>query len=132
MKAKALGLLCVLLLWGPSTVAQEGHPLSGSWYGDFGSTRTKRNDIVVVLSWDTTHITGIVNPGPAAARLKVVTLDSKRWTVHFEVEAKNPASGKMETFIAEGQLDDLGSPHRTIAGTWVCGDTKGDFKIRRE
>jgi hypothetical protein len=33
---------------------------------------------------------------------------------------------------AEGKLEDLGSYHRTLKGTWQMGAAKGDFHLTRD
>ena len=33
-------------------IAQEGHPLKGSWVGTWGPSKLHDNDLLVVLSWD--------------------------------------------------------------------------------
>lgn len=62
-------------------VAQEGHPLKGTWYGDFGSTPAgPRRDLTVVMNWDGTTISGTVNPGKTAVPIKTATLIVKPGT----------------------------------------------------
>jgi hypothetical protein len=112
-------------------LAQEGHPLVGTWYGDWGPTPTERTQITVVMSWDGKKISGIIDPGPDAIPLKAVTLDSTTWTVHLEAEAKD-RSGKPISIIADGKLENIGSYSRTLTGTWLHGATKADFKIKRD
>jgi hypothetical protein len=58
--------------------AQEGHPLKGSWLGDWGPNKTQRTQVVVVLDWDGKNITGTINPGPDAIPLSKATLELKR------------------------------------------------------
>ena len=137
-------------------IAQEGHPLTGTWYGDFGATAAQRNDLTVVMKWDGANTTGIVNPGPNVVPLKVARLDVKLGTpgqrgtpaqggnpaqpaiaptpptfsVHFEVDAKNK-TGAMDHFVFDGQLENPVAGNRTIVGTWTCGNTRGDFRLRR-
>jgi hypothetical protein len=36
--------------------AQEGHPLTGTWHGDWGPRPTHRNDVTLVLDWDGKNI----------------------------------------------------------------------------
>jgi len=55
--------------------AQEGHPLTGMWHGDWGPTPTHRNDVTLVLDWDGKDISGLVNPGPDSIKLSKATLD---------------------------------------------------------
>jgi hypothetical protein len=130
--------------------AQEGHPLTGTWYGDFGMTAGQRNDLTVVMKWDGTNVNGMVNPGPAMVPIKTARLDVKLGTpgqrgqngqpgipatpstflVHFEVDAKNKAGG-MDHFIFDGKIENPVAGNRSIVGTWTCGNTKGDFRLRR-
>jgi hypothetical protein len=106
-------------------IAQEGHPLSGTWSGDWGTAAT-RTHVTVVLNWDGKAVTGTINPGPNAVPIAAVTMDVTKWTVHFEADSK---TGHI---VADGQLDDIGSYHRRITGTWTQGSTKGDFKLTRD
>jgi hypothetical protein len=50
--------------------------------------------------------------------------------VHFEVDAKSK-SGAMDHFVFDGKLENPVAGNRTIVGTWTCGSTKGDFRLRR-
>jgi len=48
-------------------IAQEGHPLVGTWYGDWGATgaaRQERHDVTIVMTWDGKTIGGTIDPGP--------------------------------------------------------------------
>ena len=119
---------CVLML---PLFAQEGHPLTGTWYGDWGPTPTHRNQITVVMSWDGKNVTGIINPGPDVIPIKVATLDSTKWTVRIEADAKDQ-SGNPVHFIIDGKIEDVTNPRRSIVGTWNHGAQKGDFKIVRD
>ena len=133
MRLKVIGLL-FLLAGAAATLsifAQEGHPLTGTWYGDWGPTPTHRNQITVVMSWDGKNVTGIINPGPDVIPIKVATLDSTKWTVHLEADAKDQ-KGLPVHFVADGKLANIGSYNRTITGSWNHGTTKGDFKLRRD
>jgi hypothetical protein len=110
--------------------AQEGHPLSGTWAGDWGAG-AQRTHVTVVMNWDGKAVTGTINPGPDAIPIGGVMLDVANWTVRIEADGKD-ASGKATHITAEGQLDDLGSYHRRITGSWTQGTTKGDFKLTRD
>jgi hypothetical protein len=123
--------ICLIFVLAVSAAAQEGHPLVGTWYGDWGPSKTDRNDVTVVMSWDGKNITGVINPGPDAVPIKVATLDSSKWTVHLEADAKDK-SGNLVHFVVDGKLENLGSPNRTLSGTWNHGTVKGDFKITRD
>jgi hypothetical protein len=123
--------LLVVLALTTSAIAQEGHPLTGTWYGDFGMNAAKRNDLTVIMNWDGKAVSGIINPGPDTQKIKVATLDSTKWTVHIEVDAKNK-TGAIDHFVFDGALKNVVAGNRTITGTWTCGTTKGDFKISRD
>jgi hypothetical protein len=55
-------LFIACLSAAPWVSAQEGHPLTGSWFGDWGPSRTDRNPLLIVMGWDG-RITGMINPG---------------------------------------------------------------------
>ena len=57
-----LALSITALLAAP-VVAQEGHPLKGSWIGTWSTNHNQGNDVVLVLNWDGKAITGMINPG---------------------------------------------------------------------
>jgi hypothetical protein len=133
MRAKFARLICLVAVLGltVSAIAQEGHPLSGTWYGEFGPSKDKRYDLTVILNWDGKAASGMINPGPSPIQIKTATLDSSKWMVHFEADAKNKAGG-MDHFVFDGKMADVVSYNRTITGTWTCGATKGDFRIQRD
>ncbi|PYS43589.1 MAG: hypothetical protein DMG14_00455 [Acidobacteria bacterium] len=124
-------LLSVFLL----LFLQEGHPLTGTWHGDWGPTPTHRNDVTLVLDWDGKNITGLINPGPESIKLSKATMepssDPKGWKVHFEADAKDH-DGKPVHFVIDGSIENLTSIRRSIVGTWSHGDMKGDFKLTRD
>ncbi len=112
-------------------LAQEGHPLTGTWSGDWGPTAAQRNHLTIVMNWDGKNVTGMINPGPDAIPLGSVFLDVTKWTIRIEADTKDP-SGSPAHITAEGKLDDIGSYHRKITGTWRQGTAKGDFRITRD
>jgi hypothetical protein len=112
-------------------VAQEGHPLTGTWSGDWGPTTAQRSHITLVMNWDGKNISGILNPGPDAVQIPSIFLDVTNWTVRIEADAKDP-SGSPVHIAAEGKIDDLASYHRRITGTWRQGNARGDFRITRD
>ena len=121
MRTRTLVLAVACVLVTALTRAQEGHPLTGTWAGDWGSA-VQRTHITMVMNWDGKAVTGLINPGPDAIPLSVVSVDWATWTVR--IEAKGVA--------AEGRLEDIGSNHRRIAGTWNQGGTKGAFTLTRD
>jgi hypothetical protein len=113
--------------------AQEGYPLTGVWYGDYGPNAKDRTQVTIIMNWDGKAVSGQINPGPDAIPLKTVTLDSQKgWTVHIEAEGKDE-KGKAIRYVADGKLENIGSYNRTISGTWNDGSSaKNDFKLKRD
>jgi hypothetical protein len=123
---------CLVVSFAAAVLAQEGHPLVGSWYGDWGPTPQARHDVTVVMTWNGNAIGGTIDPGPDAVPFKSATLDSSTWTLH--IEAERPAKGATAAvrYVIDGKLTNLGSYNRTLSGTWTEGATKGDFKLTRD
>jgi hypothetical protein len=134
--AACAGLIVVVLALVPA-VAQEGHPLAGTWYGDYGPAKQK-TDVTVIMKWDGKVVSGTINPGPAAKPLTSAVLnitpgkpaaegrDSTTGTppvfnVRFEVDGM--------TF--EGAIQNPVAGNRRITGTWTRGAERGTFEIRR-
>ena len=130
-RALIAGCLVTCLVFIASASAQEGHPLSGTWGGDWGPNATTRNHVTLVLNWDGKNVTGSMNPGPDSITLASVYLDVSNWTVRFEADAKDN-TGKPVHIAAEGKLDDISSYHRKITGSWTQGTTRGDFRLTRD
>ena len=130
---RRLGVVATLVCLAAVVIAQEGYPLVGTWYGDWGgATRQERHDVTITMTWDGKMIGGIIDPGPDAVPFKTATLDSSAWTVH--IEAERPAKGAAPAvhYVIDGKLANLGSYNRTLTGTWTSGTTKGDFKLTRD
>jgi hypothetical protein len=125
-------LVLVIGLSGLGVSAQEGHPLTGTWAGDWGAAdATRRTHLTVVMNWDGKTITGLINPGPAAIPLSSVRVNWATWTVRIDASAKD-ASGAPLSIVAEGRLEDVGSARRHMVGTWTQGDMVGQFRLTRE
>ena len=62
---RLMSVLAALLVAAPA-LAQFGHPLKGTWSGDWGTTKENRTHVVLELNWDGKAITGNINPGPKA------------------------------------------------------------------
>ena len=112
------------LLFASAAFAQFGHPLKGSWSGDWGASAANRTHVVLDIGWDGKTLTSSLNPGANAVPLKT-TLDPSTWTVHFE------GDGKDGHIVIDGKIENLGSAARVITGTWAEGSKKGTFKVTR-
>ncbi len=117
------------LLLAPA-IAQEGHPLTGTWHGTWGPSGNK-TDVTMVLTWDGKNIAGLVNPGPDSLKLQQATLDPSQWAVHFELDMKDK-SGSMNHVVVDGKIDDVTLIRRSIIGTWKQGNMQYEFKLTRD
>ena len=126
MRRRSILWLGVLAL-GVSAWAQEGHPLTGSWHGEWHPSADQKIPIFIYMKWNSKTVEGTINPGRNAVPLKVADLNASNWTVHFEAETKD-----QKHIVIDGKLDNIGSYNRTITGTWSEGPMKGDFKLTRD
>ena len=78
MRVTRLVLACLMVfgLIAGLALAQEGHPLKGSWLGDYGPNKTTRTQVFLVMDWTGTPpaITGTINPGTDNIPIKNATL----------------------------------------------------------
>jgi hypothetical protein len=128
--AVALVLSALALAGGP-VVAQEGHPLKGSWIGTWAGNTVHGNDLFMVLDWNGKAITGTINPGQDNIVIKTATLNPDGWVFHFEAEGKDKA-GAVVTYTVDGKIENLAMHNRSITGTWKSQRGSGAFKITRQ
>ena len=122
-----LTLMAAALTLATPALAQFGHPLKGTWIGEWGPNK---EHVVVEIKVVGNTITGSINPGANGIPLKVATFDPPRLTIHFEAEGKDRA-GNPVRFVIDGKVENIGAYARFITGTWSQGAVKGDFKITR-
>ena len=80
---------------------------------------------LIVLEWNTTTLSGIINPGdPDEAPIRVGTLDSTKWTVHLEADSKDERGNPSRSSLT-GNSKNIGSHNRTLTGTLTRGNIKG-------
>jgi hypothetical protein len=144
---RALILFAAAMALAVAATAQEGHPLSGTWYGDYG-TGNQKNDLTVIMKWDGSNITGTVNPGPASSPLAAAALDITPgkvaaqgqnsttgtppvFKVRFEVDLPAAGGAKQRTTF-EGTLQNPVAGNRRLTGTWTRGTERGTFQLRRQ
>jgi hypothetical protein len=126
---RVLVLALVLLVPGLS-FAQFGHPLKGSWSGQWGPAASP-NRLLLQIDWDGKALTGMVNPGAGGATIRNVSIDYTNpaaWKVKLQAEGKD-ATGKPVAIAADGTLENIGAYKRVFHGTWTQGGQKGDFTL---
>jgi hypothetical protein len=131
MKRLVFAVLAVCLVAVPA-IAQEGHPLKGSWLGTWAGNKTLGNDVLIVMTWDGKNITGTINPGTDNIPIKSATLTPEGWLVHIEADGKDKA-GSAVSYTIDGKIENLPLANRVVNGTWK--DNKGGtgaFKIGRQ
>ena len=139
-------LIAAAMALGAPAGAQEGHPLAGTWYGDYG-TGSQKHDLTVILKWDGRNVTGTINPGPNASPIRSAVMDitpgkpapegqnsttgiPPTFHVRFDVDLPDAAGGK-ERVLFEGTIENPVAGNRSITGTWTRGTERGTFQIRR-
>ena len=127
MKLKLASVLSLLISLALVLPAFAQDPISGTWTGDWGPSKSDRNQVTVQFKYDGKTLSGTVNPGEKAVQLVKSTYDPKTGTVHMEADAKNEMGSGMVHFIIDGKLD-----KNTMTGTWNHGNVKGDFKITKK
>jgi hypothetical protein len=122
--------------------AQYGFPLKGSWSGDWGTSVSNRERVLLDFDWvdcpDNCRVVGTLNPGPDSAPLTNIAVSFPEtvanaddpWIIHFEANTKD-ASGATVRVIVDGRMDNLGAFKRRITGAWQQGNRKGEFHVIR-
>jgi len=128
-----LRLVCLLGLTGMSSLclAQEGHPLSGTWLGDWGTQESSQHFLTLIMEWDGTAISGQANPGPNTTSIGQITLHSADWSVSIDMPMKDD-NGTQIQFKGQGKLENLGAQTRTLNGTWEANGESGTFTLTRQ
>ena len=115
--------LCLALALGmlSSVFAQEGHPIKGSWIGEWQGNALGES-LLMVMNWDGDAITGIINPGTDNIEIDTASLNADEGTVHIDADG----------YVLEGTFARLELPNRSITGTWSNGGNTGSFEIVRQ
>jgi hypothetical protein len=132
-----LVVVAVATLIATRASGQEGHPLQGTWYGEY-TTGKQATDITVIMKWDGKSITGLINPGPGSKPLASVVMDI--------IPGKPAPQGQQSTsgippvfkvrfdvdgMTFEGTLKNPVAGNRQLTGTWKRANQSGTFQIRR-
>ena len=131
-------IVAAALSLGGSAVAQEGHPLVGTWYGQYTPAGKQATDITVIMKWDGRNVSGSINPGPNSKPLTSAVLDITPGKP--AAQGQGSTSGTPPVFKArfevdgmtfEGTIKNPGAGNRLMTGTWKRGAESGTFSIRR-
>jgi hypothetical protein len=133
MMNKLITTAAAVLLFGllGAVSAQEGHPLKGSWLGEWAGNSVHGDNILLILDWDGKAITGMINPGTDNIPLGRASLEPEGWVVKLEAEGKDK-DGSAVRYVIEGKLENLELPNRSINGTWSSNKGRGTFTASRQ
>ena len=140
-----LGVLTACLVLAIPAFAQFGHPLKGSWSGEWRENAGTEHRILLEFNWEGKYgvnpeggvLTGTLNPGPDAAPMKNIKLTPPQggvpnadapWELHFEAETKD-ANGNTVKVVVDAFLENLGAYKRILHGSWQQGNRKGPFRV---
>lgn len=101
---------------------QEGHPLKGSWIGEWSGNEAQGDFVLLVMNWDGKNVTGVINPGTDDYVIDKVVLNPTDWSVTI-------TSGDYEL---KGTIHELELPSRSIVGTWKNKNRSGKLEISRQ
>ena len=131
-----IAVAAALFITGRAT-AQEGHPLEGTWYGDYTAGK-QATDLTVIMKWDGKSITGLINPGPNSKPLTSVVMDITPGKP--AAQGRGSTTGTPPVFKArfevdgmtfEGTIKNPVAGNRQLTGTWKRGTQTGTFQLRR-
>lgn len=118
-------------------LAQEGHPTTGTWYGDYTSG-SQRTDLTVIMKWDGKNITGLINPGPNSKPITAVVMNITPGKPAPEGQQSTQGTPPIfhvrfeaDGMTFEGTIKNPVAVNRQLTGTWMRGAEKGTFQIRR-
>ena len=125
MYKKLIKVLTVVFTMGllvNTVVAQEGHPLKGSWIGEWSGNVALGNFVLIVMDWDGESVTGMINPGTDNLVINNVELDPSDWSVEIEADG----------YTIEAKIQNLELASRALVGNWSSQNDSGDFEIFRQ
>ena len=73
--SRIMSAIAILALAAP-VFAQMGHPLKGSWSGEWWLKKGEENRVLLEFDWDGKNLKGMLNPGTDNAAVQKLTLQS--------------------------------------------------------
>jgi hypothetical protein len=121
--------LCVGVGLAAPAFTQVGHPAKGSWIGYWGPTEKDQRRLVLEMDYANGKVTGVLNPGPKAAKATASQIDYDTWTLTLEADLPG-ANGKTAHWVGTGKLENIGSwNNRRYVGTYKYGAETGKFHV---
>lgn len=126
MKFKFAFVTALCLSFILPAMAQEGHPLKGTWRGEITMPGGPQ-PVVIIMNYDVDHITGMINPGRQSYNFTETDFDAPDWTLHAQAKTRD---GSDVSFVAT--LHDIGARNRYLEGMWSQAGMSYPFRITRE
>lgn len=125
-----LALLAVLVLANTAgALAQEGHPLDGTWSGDRLVNGNKVRVLLIMKLLPDQTIEGMVIENGARIPAQDITLYPDDWSVILTVQGQSRA-GEPVRYKLAGKIENLGSmTQRKLVGTWSGDGGEGEFML---
>jgi hypothetical protein len=117
--------LCLCLASALLAQDKAANPLSGIWFGYYGTSPRDQAQVRVTLEWDGKVLSGEVTTGDEPYDIQRATFDPKTGAIHLEVETPGRGRGSYH-YIIDGKVD-----KDTITGLWHHEAAKGDFQIKK-
>ena len=119
---KGLSVIIGVVFLSFGALAQEGHPLKGSWIGEWSGNTTHGDFVLIVMDWNGEEVTGMINPGTDNMEIESVELDPTDWSVVISADG----------YTIEAMIENLELPSRALSGSWRSSNGRGDFEIVRQ
>jgi hypothetical protein len=132
-----IAMTALIAVAAVGAAAQEGHPLAGTWYGDY-TTGKQPTDITVIMKWDGKSVTGLINPGPNSKPLTSVVMDITPGKP--AAQGQGSTNGIPPVFKVRFEIDGMTfdgtiknpvAGNRELTGSWKRGTQTGTFHLRR-
>ncbi|MDR0780105.1 MAG: hypothetical protein LBF16_05345 [Pseudomonadales bacterium] len=122
-------LSAALALVGQGAFAQHGHPLQGSWSGNWTSG-SQQGRLLVLLDFSVDQvISGSIIEDGVRTPISEASLDPDTWSVTLKGEQQAP-DGSSAPLEIKGKIENLGSiTERSIVGTWRKGTANGAVRL---
>lgn len=128
-KIRNLLFAITVLLFSPFLVAQEGHPLDGTWSGDRIVNGEKVRMLLVMRLQPDQSIESTLIEGGVRIPVHSIVLEPANWSISMVVDGRS-RNGDPVRYNMRGYIENLGSAKdRTIVGKWDNGTISGDFNL---
>lgn len=123
---KTLISLLFCLFSSTALLAQEGHPLKGTWRGTI-TTGNNTRPLVIIMDYKGDEITGMINPGRNSYNYTSAELDAPNWVLEASATTREGVDIRFQA-----TLMDVGARNRYLEGSWSEEGSSYPFKITRE